>query len=153
MSVDSFKHAEGQSEFVIWKLTGCGFSPCRDTLTLRWNTDIHASSGDHWSFEGGQTELHDCFDTSVPIRDEADEIHESKSLQEEELKQCFERQIATWEATARKNRCCSKEGLQLSQSNNTKGQNLEQEWDSLFSSTTENGWAKRQRRHGQTLEG
>ena len=53
---------------------------------------------------GTKTELQDCLDTWVQICDEADEIHDRKSLQEEELKQCIERHTALWEPTARKNK-------------------------------------------------
>ena len=86
--------------------------------------------------KGTNTEFPDCFNAWVQICDAADEIHERKSLQEEELKQCFDRLKLSWEATARKTEVHS------SQRSNTKGQNVGQEWDAPLNLTKEDGWAK-----------
>ena len=87
--------------------------------------------------QGTKTEVQDCFDTCLQICDEADEIHDRKSPQEEDLKQCSEKP-----QKQRGNQRGEKNGgsiaWQLSESNNTKGQNLELDWDSSLSLAKEN---------------
>ena len=66
--------------------------------------------------EGMKTKSVNCFNTWVHICNEADESHESKSLQEEELKQCFGRHKLPWEPTPRETEVIAEKAFQLSQS-------------------------------------
>ena len=53
---------------------------------------------------GQKTEVQDSFEAWVHICDEVDALLEHQRLQEEDLRQCFEKHKETWEPTAKTQR-------------------------------------------------
>ena len=83
-------------------------------------------------YKGTKVELQGIFDAWVDICDDKNKKNESS---------VFERHEATWDPTARKTEAIAEKAWQLSQSNNTKGQQVAQDWN-IHLMAKENGWSK-----------